>query len=76
MSEGVAEVETADGSDENAKCGDQQNLHDVFFFLSFLKGFLDLSKYLPRLARGFFKFFEKSCFERRKVFRKDAKRRP
>ena len=36
VSEGVAEVETADGSDENAKCGDQQ-----------------------RLARGFFKFFEK-----------------
>ena len=34
MSEGVAEVETADGSDENAKCGDQQNLHDVFSFTS------------------------------------------
>ena len=34
VSEGVAEVETADGSDENAKCGDQQNLHDVFSFTS------------------------------------------
>ena len=30
----IAEVETADGSDENAKCGDQQNLHDVFSFTS------------------------------------------
>ena len=39
VSEGVAEVETADGSDENAKCGDQQNLHDVFSFLVFFERF-------------------------------------
>ena len=39
VSEGVAEVETADGSDENAKCGDQQNLHDVFSFLVFCERF-------------------------------------
>ena len=39
VSEGVAEVETADGSDENAKCGDQQNLHDVFSFFVFCERF-------------------------------------
>ena len=42
VSEGVAEVETADGSDENAKCGDQQNLHDVFAFTSALAAVLTL----------------------------------